>query len=96
MILHTVNKSPSANSTFKECLFSASAGDQVLLIEDGVYAATNAFSNLLRDDLSYYVLQEDMAARGLNATLTSEHWQAVDYAGFVALTETADSVCSWF
>lgn len=96
MILHTVNKSPATSSTLKECLFSASSGDQILLIEDGVYAATQAFSELLRDDLSYFVLQNDMAARGLNSSLSSELWQPVDYEGFVELTEKADSVCSWF
>ncbi len=96
MILHTVNKSPATSSTLKECLFSVSSGDQILLIEDGVYAATQAFSELLRDDLSYFVLQNDMAARGLNNSLISEQWQSVDYEGFVELTEKADSVCSWF
>lgn len=96
MILHTVNKSPAASSSLKECLFSASSGDQVLLIEDGVYAASLAFSELLRDDLSYFVLQNDMAARGLNNNLIAKQWQSVDYEGFVELTESADTVCSWF
>lgn len=96
MILHTVNQSPAHNSTLKECLFSASAGDHILLIEDGVYGATPAFDSLLRDDLHYFVLQNDLAARGLNGELTSSGWQTVNYDGFVALTEDADSVCSWF
>lgn len=96
MILHTVNKSPATTSTLKECLFSASSGDQILLIEDGVYAATQAFSELLRDDLSYFVLLNDIAARGLNNSLISKQWQPVDYEGFVELTEKADTVCSWF
>lgn len=96
MILHTVNKSPATSSTLKECLFSATSGDKVLLIEDGVYAATPAFSGLLRDDLNYFVLQNDMVARGLNSGLIAEKWQPVDYEGFVELTEKADTVCSWF
>ncbi|WP_417594925.1 sulfurtransferase complex subunit TusB [Oceanospirillum sp.] len=96
MILHTVNKSPSTSSALQECLYSASSGDSVLFIEDGVYSATSAFKELLRDDLSYFVLWNDTAARGLNDALLIEQCQPVDYSGFVELTEQADSVCSWF
>lgn len=96
MILHTVNKSAATASTLKECLFSASAGDQVLLIEDGVYGATPAFAALLRDDLHYFVLSNDLQARGLNLQQLAQCWQRVDYTGFVELTEKADTVCSWF
>ncbi len=96
MILHTVNKSPSTSSTLQECLYSASTGDWVLFIEDGVYGATPAFKELLRNDLSYFVLRNDAAARGLNEPLLTGQCQSVDYSGFVELTEQADSVCSWF
>ena len=96
MILHTVNKSPTVNSALKECLYSAAQGDKVLLIEDGVYGATPVFNSLLREDLHYFVLQEDLNARGLTDTLTHARWTPVDYNGFVELTETADTVCSWF
>ncbi|SEG13307.1 tRNA 2-thiouridine synthesizing protein B [Oceanospirillum linum] len=80
----------------QECLYSASSGDSVLFIEDGVYGATSAFKERLRDDLSYFVLQNDAAARGLSACLLTGQCQPVDYSGFVELTEQADSVCSWF
>lgn len=96
MILHTVNKSPSAHSTLKECLFSAQCGDSILLIEDGVYGATAAFAPLMRDDLKYFVLKDDLIARGLTPEALANIWTSVSYSGFVELTESADSVCSWF
>ena len=65
--LHTVNKPVLLDL----CLRSIEDGDALLLIEDGVYAATQTFSELLRDDLRYFVLQNDMAARGLNSSLIS-------------------------
>ena len=39
-MLHIVNKSPSQTRTLASCLRLAQDGSAVLLIEDGVYAAT--------------------------------------------------------
>ena len=39
-LLHTVNKSPFESNTFDTCLSLAKDGSTILLIEDGVYAAT--------------------------------------------------------
>ncbi|MGD8498050.1 MAG: sulfurtransferase complex subunit TusB, partial [Chromatiales bacterium] len=39
-MLHTVNKSPFDRNTLDACLRLAKPGSAVLLIEDGVYAAT--------------------------------------------------------
>ena len=39
-MLHIVNKSPFQTSTLKTCLRMAQPGSAVLLIEDGVYGAT--------------------------------------------------------
>lgn len=96
MILHTVNKSPSTQSTLKECLFAASNNDNILLIEDGVYGSTIAFRALLKEGLHYFVLQEDLDARGIAIDQLAPEWTAISYTGFVELTETADTVCSWF
>ena len=39
-MLHTVNKSPFSSDALNECARFASNGSDILLIEDGVYAAT--------------------------------------------------------
>jgi len=41
-MLHIVNKSPFENSSLDSCLRVAAKGAALLLIEDGVYAATKA------------------------------------------------------
>lgn len=43
-LLHTVNKSPFESNTFDICLGYAKDGSTILLIEDGVYAATTGHS----------------------------------------------------
>lgn len=91
--LHTVNKPGQA---LELCLRSLLLGDAILLLEDGVYALLEA-SDVLKEvtlDVPLYVLEADIAARGV-----SNHQDldisAVDYAGFVELTETHDKVMSW-
>ena len=39
-MLHIVNKSPTERTTLDSCLATVGGGSAVLLIEDGVYAAT--------------------------------------------------------
>ena len=43
-LLHTVNKSPFESKCFDTCIGLAKEGSTVLLIEDGVYAATTGTS----------------------------------------------------
>ena len=40
-MLHIVNKSPLDRPSLDTCLATAQPGGAILLIEDGVYAATN-------------------------------------------------------
>lgn len=99
MILHTVNKSPFNNGSFAECLAYCSAHSSVLLIEDGVYAAQRgtAYSEVIaaRDDIHFYVLAADIAARGIQHQLCNAV-SVVDDAGFVELAATHDTVQSWY
>lgn len=99
-ILHTVNKSPLVSNTLASCLRLASAGDGILLIEDGVYAGlrNTAFTVELEQILAkfkLFALQPDALARGI---LTQVHpqIQLVDYVGFVNLTIEYDKVQAWF
>ena len=86
-MLHIVNKSHRQTSSLASCLRLAGDGHALLLIEDGVYAATRsgAASAGLAEAmkrLKVYALQPDRAARGVAGSL-ADGVTAVDYAGFV-------------
>ncbi|MFV2005428.1 MAG: sulfurtransferase complex subunit TusB [Gammaproteobacteria bacterium] len=101
-LLHTVNKSPFESNTFDTALGYAKDGSTVLLIEDGVYAATTGTSaadkiqNIMQDasGVTFAVLGPDLQARGLEGKL-ADGIKVVDYEGFVNLVAEHDSVQSW-
>ena len=101
-LLHTVNKSPFGSNTFDTCLSYALNGSTVLLIEDGVYAATTGTgvtdkiqrSMQGENDITFAVLGPDLQARGLENKL-AEGFKVVDYEGFVNLVAEHDAVQSW-
>lgn len=99
MILHTVNKSPLQNNSLDSCLRMAQPGCGILLIEDGVYAATRTPNNPLTEQVlsthKVYALIPDLKARGLLERIIP-NIELVDYEGFVALTEELDTVQSWY
>jgi len=99
-ILHTVNKSPFEKSAFKSCLDHAKPGDAVLLIEDGVYAATKGTAAAARiaalnGDMSLYALGADLSARGISNSAMIEGITVVDYSGFVDLVAENDVFQAW-
>ena len=97
-LLHTVNKSPLESSSFDICLGYAKEGSTVLLIEDGVYAATTGTSAADKiknaSGVTFAVLGPDLQARGLEGKL-ADGIKVVDYEGFVNLVAESDSVQSW-
>ena len=97
-MLHTVNKSPFESNTFDTCIGLAKAGSTILLIEDGVYAATtgNAVADKIKNtgDINFCVLGPDAQARGVEGKL-AEGIKVVDYEGFVDLVGEDDSVQAW-
>ncbi|MDR3370508.1 sulfurtransferase complex subunit TusB [Rhodoferax sp.] len=98
-MLHIVNKSPFQTSTLKSCLAMAQPGSAVLLIEDGVYGATQG-STIEADvrqasaSIKFYALQPDMDARGVTPKLMNGI-TLVDYGGFVDLTVQYSTSHSW-
>jgi tRNA 2-thiouridine synthesizing protein B len=94
-MLHIVNKSPAQTSSLASCLRLAQPGSALLLIEDGVYAATQAdtIAPALKT-LKVYALQPDLAARGIAARVV-DGVKTVDYAGFVELVATHPTNQSW-
>jgi tRNA 2-thiouridine synthesizing protein B len=98
-MLHIVNKSPFQTSTLDTCLRMAQPGNALLLIEDGIYAATvgSATEERVRQacaTLKVYALQPDMDARGVTAKLI-DGVTLVDYGGFVDLTVEHNTSHSW-
>lgn len=98
-MLHIVNKSPAMTTSLASCLRLAKDGQSLLLIEDGVYAATAAMAAgsgvaAAASRLKVYVLQPDLEARGVASRLI-DGVTAVDYAGFVDLVAEHPTNQSW-
>jgi tRNA 2-thiouridine synthesizing protein B len=98
-MLHIVNKSPLEKTSLDSCLATAQPGAAILLIEDGVYAATrgNAAEAKLRAAMGQYrvyALRPDMEARGM-ADRVMDGVTMVDYGGFVELVTEHPTCQSW-
>ena len=98
-MLHIVNKSPTERTTLASCLEHALPGHSVLLIEDGVYAATRGSPGAerlrtLSSEIKVYVLAPDLEARAMGKALV-EGVVPVDYKGFVELVARHSRVQSW-
>ncbi len=99
-VLHIVNKSPFERNSLDTCLRLAKADSAILLIEDGIYAATrnSATADKIAQALgkhSIYALKPDLDARGIQAERVIDGIELVDYAGFVELTTRHERVQSW-
>jgi len=95
-MLHIVNKSPYERNSLSTAVGMLRDGDTLLLIEDGVYAAvkgSKAASEL--EGVAVSVLSADIAARGLAEDKVLDGVSMIDYAGFVDLVESNDTVQSW-
>ncbi len=95
-MLHIVNKSPLGSAALRDCLTVCRRDDALLLIEDGVYAATGAaVEQLLAATASVHVLREDVNARGL-AERIDNRIAIIDYSGFVQLCCDHHPIQSWY
>jgi tRNA 2-thiouridine synthesizing protein B len=97
-MLHIVNKSPLDRPSFDSVARIAQTG-AVLLIEDGVLAATRgnaaeASLHKLMSRLKVYALMPDVEARGMADRLV-DGVTAVDYGGFVDLVAEHPNCQSW-
>lgn len=91
--LHLVNRSPFSTNILHELAAAVSEGDHVLLIEDGVYAASGTTARLLPESAALWALEEDCVSRGV---IPSDLSGTVDMAGFIALTANTHRTVSWF
>jgi len=96
MILHTVTTSPFRSLSLQDCLLRLNKDDKLLLLGDAVIAVTantTTYQALMDLDKQgrLYILEDDLMARGLTATLGS----VINYAAFVELTITCQSQLAW-
>jgi tRNA 2-thiouridine synthesizing protein B len=99
-ILHVVNRSPGASSALFHCLERAGAGDAVLLLEGGVYAAVkdSEWASRLAESMQQmpvHALAPDLAARGIATDEILAGLVLVDYEGFVELCTLHNPIMSW-
>lgn len=98
-MLHIVNKSHAERNALASCLRLAQDGAALLLVEDGIYAATAAAAAAsgiaaAASRLEVYALLPDVEARGMAGRL-ADGVRTVDYAGFVELVARHPSNQSW-
>jgi len=97
-MLNIINKSPLDRNALQSCI-DAATGGAILLIEDGVYAATrgSAFEAKLKAAQGTYklfALGPDIDARGFGDRVM-DGVTVVDYAGFVDLVTEHKTCQSW-
>lgn len=97
-MLHIINKSPYENNSLDSCLRIAAQGGDILLIEDGVYAAIGGAAGKQVSEamkqFRFHVLQADLEARGI-ADKVIAGVNKVDYGGFVDLVAKNENCQSW-
>ncbi|MED5294396.1 MAG: sulfurtransferase complex subunit TusB [Pseudomonadota bacterium] len=96
MILHTLNRSPLDSSVYLQALAAMTEADCLLLIEDGVLGCLPAQAGRWPQLTGrVFALREDLASRGL-VDACSDSITVIDIQEFVALTEQATKVVSWY
>jgi tRNA 2-thiouridine synthesizing protein B len=89
--LHTVN-SPDL---LELCFQAAEYGDTLLLIEDGVYGAQQAYIDKMPAGITVYALQCDLEARGFTDRI-GEQVTAAEVSDFVSLCCEHGKIINWF
>lgn len=94
-MLHTVKHSPFSHHSLALALQYIQPGDQLVLWQDGVIAATvpawQAQLQPLANAGHLYVMSEDLAARGLEPVIG----KPLTMAGFVELVASQGSPTAW-
>ncbi len=99
-VLHIVNKSPFERNSLESALAYAKDGSGILLIEDGVYGASEntKFADAVKarvGNVKVFVLDPDYQARGLGKVAVVGGVETVDYKGFVELVAQFETTQSW-
>lgn len=96
--LHIVASSPFTSNALDTALEYSSKEDSILLIENGVYGASDIPVNERRlatsvPGVSYFVLEEDLRARSPGNVLAQ--FKSVSYADFVELVCQHKNSVNW-
>ena len=95
-MLHTLMRSPW-QCDIRGMIMLLTAGDDLLLLQDGVLAAVEGsemLHSLLQSPATLYVLQEDAAARGIAGQI-SDRVHKIGYNRFVELTARHQQQLAW-
>jgi len=95
--LHLINAAPHSRSALRQCLYAASDGDTVLLIENGVFCAVAPTfeQNVSKaTGLNWCALVNDVQARGIDTRLAPSIVLVDDHA-FVDLVASHQPIVSW-
>ncbi|ROP56477.1 tRNA 2-thiouridine synthesizing protein B [Enterobacter sp. BIGb0383] len=95
-MLHTLRHSPW-QCDIAELIRMLQAGDDLLLMQDGVNAALEGgryLESLLNAPITIYVLEDDIRARGFSAQISGSVVR-VDYTDFVRLTVKHSAQMAW-
>ncbi|UAW96877.1 sulfurtransferase complex subunit TusB [Halopseudomonas nanhaiensis] len=99
-MLHLLRHAPHTDPSFASCLRAIAAGQNLLLLEDAVYAllpATNQSQALgfLPASIRIYAIESDLLGRGLALDAVPARVQLIDYPRFVELCVAHEKVISW-
>ncbi|MFM5465551.1 sulfurtransferase complex subunit TusB [Aeromonas simiae] len=90
-MLHLVMSSPFTSSALEQYLAYRSADDALVLLQDGVIAASAPQHASRLQGVALYVLEEDLKARGLEAKVGT----LITMTGLVDLVARLGSPHSW-
>ena len=96
-MLHTLTGSPSQSFLLSDCVSYLQNGDEIILMEDGVYGAlckTAACKQLKSLSVKIYLLKADVLARGLIPHV-DDKFELIDYEGFVFISERHVTQMKW-
>ncbi len=98
MSLHLVFASPYHSDALQSCQRSMGPNDVLVLLQDGVYAGvanSHAANSIVESGRTCYVMQDDLAARGLTQQLAND-FEAISYEKLVELSIAHPSSQSWY
>lgn len=96
-MLHTVITSPFHTQSLQSCLRYINPADEILLLQDAVIAGIekNFWCDAIKKSgVKIYLLEADLAARGLLGRVDN-HFEVVDYSGFVLLSDKHETQMKW-
>ncbi|MEI8594584.1 sulfurtransferase complex subunit TusB [Photobacterium sp. Hal280] len=95
-MLHMIFSSPFQNRALQQCVAQLLPGDEIVLLQDGVVAATSPgqLESALKQAAAVYALETDLQARGLTGRVAAEV-EVIDHNMLVTLTVRHPNCMKW-